>query len=76
VPYTILRATQFFEFVGAIAVSGADTVHVPDAPMQPIAADDGNKDLRMTAQVGCQPSGSRLRRGDDEEIWTMAREQH
>jgi len=40
VPYTILRATQFFEFVGAIAGSGADTVHVPDAPMQPIAADD------------------------------------
>jgi uncharacterized protein YbjT (DUF2867 family) len=40
VPYTILRATQFFEFVGAIAGSGADTVHVSDAPMQPIAADD------------------------------------
>src|SRR5262249_39724070 len=27
-PYTILRATQFFEFVGAIAGSGADTVRV------------------------------------------------
>jgi uncharacterized protein YbjT (DUF2867 family) len=40
VPYTILRATQFFEFVGAIAGSGTDTVHVSDAPMQPIAADD------------------------------------
>src|SRR5687768_7312199 len=40
VPYTILRATQFFEFLGAIAGSGADTVHVPDAPMQPMAADD------------------------------------
>lgn len=40
VPYTILRATQFFEFLGAIAGTGADTVHVPDAPMQPIAADD------------------------------------
>jgi uncharacterized protein YbjT (DUF2867 family) len=40
VPYTIVRATQFFEFVGAIAGSGPDTVHVPDAPMQPIAADD------------------------------------
>jgi len=40
VPYTILRATQFFEFLGAIAGKGADPVHVSDAPMQPIAADD------------------------------------
>src|SRR5262245_22588633 len=40
VPYTILRATQFFEFLGAIAGPGADTVPVPDAPMQPLAADD------------------------------------
>jgi uncharacterized protein YbjT (DUF2867 family) len=40
VPYTILRATQFFEFLGAIAGPGADTVRVSDAPMQPIAADD------------------------------------
>ena len=42
VPYTIVRATQFFEFVGAIAGSGADggAVRVPDAPMQPVAADD------------------------------------
>jgi uncharacterized protein YbjT (DUF2867 family) len=37
VPYTILRATQFFEFLGAIAGPGADTVRVSDAPM---AADD------------------------------------
>jgi uncharacterized protein YbjT (DUF2867 family) len=40
VPYTILRATQFFEFLSAIAGPGTDTVHVPDAPMQPMAADD------------------------------------
>jgi uncharacterized protein YbjT (DUF2867 family) len=40
VPYTILRATQFFEFLAAIAGSDADTVHVSDAPMQPLAADD------------------------------------
>src|SRR5262245_25466266 len=39
VPYTILRATQFFEFLSAIAGPGADTVHVADAPMQPMAAD-------------------------------------
>jgi uncharacterized protein YbjT (DUF2867 family) len=40
VPYTIVRATQFFEFLGAIAGPGADTVRVSDAPMQPLAADD------------------------------------
>ena len=40
VPYTILRATQFFEFLAAIAGPGTDTVRVSDAPMQPLAADD------------------------------------
>jgi uncharacterized protein YbjT (DUF2867 family) len=40
VPYTILRATQFFEFLSAIAGPGADTVRVSNAPMQPMAADD------------------------------------
>ncbi|WP_425614222.1 SDR family oxidoreductase [Anatilimnocola sp. NA78] len=40
VPYTILRATQFFEFLEAIAGQGEGAVHVPDAPMQPLAADD------------------------------------
>ena len=42
VPYTIVRATQFFEFLGAIAGSGTDAgaVRLPDAPMQPLAADD------------------------------------
>jgi uncharacterized protein YbjT (DUF2867 family) len=42
VPYTILRATQFYEFVGGIAESGTvdGTVRLPPARMQPIAADD------------------------------------
>jgi uncharacterized protein YbjT (DUF2867 family) len=41
VPYTIVRATQFFEFLGWIAGDGSgDTARVPAAPMQPIAADD------------------------------------
>ena len=42
VPYTIVRATQFFEFLGGIADSGAegDTVRLSTAPMQPMAADD------------------------------------
>src|SRR5437870_2169024 len=41
VPHTIVRATQFFEFLGGIAGSGAagDTVRLPTAPMQPLAAD-------------------------------------
>ncbi len=42
IPYTILRATQFFEFLGAIAESNADgkTIHMPTALMQPVAAED------------------------------------
>ena len=41
-PYSIVRATQFFEFLGGIADSGAegDTVRLSTAPMQPMAADD------------------------------------
>jgi uncharacterized protein YbjT (DUF2867 family) len=42
VPYTIIRATQFYEFVSPIADSATDgnTVRLPHALMQPIAADD------------------------------------
>ena len=42
IPYTILRATQFFEFVGRIAQSGTEgrTVRVSPALLQPIASDD------------------------------------
>src|SRR5438094_736691 len=42
VPYTIVRATQFFEFVGGIAQSATEgqTVRLPAALMQPIASDD------------------------------------
>lgn len=42
IPYTILRATQFFEFLGAIAQEGAvgQTVHVSSALFQPIASAD------------------------------------
>ena len=42
IPYTIVRATQFFEFAGGIAQSASDgqTIRLPPAPMQPIAADD------------------------------------
>ena len=42
VPYTILRATQFFEFIGRIADSrtDGDTVRLPPVFVQPEAADD------------------------------------
>jgi uncharacterized protein YbjT (DUF2867 family) len=42
IPYTIIRATQFLEFLGAIAASSADGNKVRISPglFQPIAADD------------------------------------
>ena len=42
IPYTIVRATQFFEFVGRIAQSATEgqTIRLPPVLMQPIAADD------------------------------------
>src|SRR5215831_3511841 len=42
IPYTILRSTQFFEFVSDIAESATDgqTVRVPPALVQPIFSDD------------------------------------
>ncbi len=42
VPYSIVRATQFFEFLAAIADMGAidGRIVVPSALFQPIAADD------------------------------------
>jgi uncharacterized protein YbjT (DUF2867 family) len=42
VPYTIVRATQFFEFIGRIADSATDanTVRLSPALVQPEAADD------------------------------------
>jgi uncharacterized protein YbjT (DUF2867 family) len=42
IPYTIVRATQFFEFVSGIAQSATEgqAVRLPPVLMQPIAADD------------------------------------
>jgi uncharacterized protein YbjT (DUF2867 family) len=51
VPYTIVRATQFMEFLGGIADSGAEgnIVRLPPVLFQPIAADDVAADV---AEVG------------------------
>ena len=42
IPYTIIRSTQFMEFLGGIAASGTDgsTVRISPGLFQPIAADD------------------------------------
>jgi uncharacterized protein YbjT (DUF2867 family) len=42
IPYTIVRATQFFEFVAGISQSAIEgqTVRLPSTMMQPIASDD------------------------------------
>jgi uncharacterized protein YbjT (DUF2867 family) len=42
IPYTIVHATQFFEFMGGIAHSGTEggSIRLPNALMQPIASGD------------------------------------
>jgi uncharacterized protein YbjT (DUF2867 family) len=42
VPFTIVRSTQFMELLGRIADAGTagHLAHVPDVPVQPIAAVD------------------------------------
>jgi uncharacterized protein YbjT (DUF2867 family) len=59
VPYTIVRATQFFEFIGRIADSNTDgeTVRVPPVLVQPEAADDVAAALAVAA-VGAPVSGT------------------
>lgn len=54
IPYTIVRATQFFEFVKSIAaVATIDgTVRVPAAQMQPIAANDVAAAVATAANAG------------------------
>src|SRR5580658_7942060 len=51
IPYTIIRATQFLEFLGGIADSGADgnVVRLPPILFQPIAADDVASIIAETA---------------------------
>ena len=54
IPYTIVRATQFFEFVKGIAdfSTVGDTIHLPPALIQPMSADD------VAAAVGQVAMGS------------------
>src|ERR1700748_1631439 len=54
IPYTIVRATQFMEFIGAIADSsaGGNVVRLSPGLFQPIAADDVAK---LVADVALEP---------------------
>lgn len=58
IPYTILRATQFFEFVEGIVKSGAegDKIRLSPALVQPIASDDVSVALADLA-VGAPVNG-------------------
>ena len=59
IPYSIVRATQFEEFTGFIIVSMLDgeSVRVPDALIQPIAADDVAAEVVRVA-LGAPLNGS------------------
>ncbi|WP_328313610.1 NAD(P)H-binding protein [Streptomyces sp. NBC_00442] len=50
VPYSIVRATQFFEYVDAIMswTTEGDTVRLPPVPLQPVAAADA---ARVVADI-------------------------
>lgn len=56
VPHTLVRATQFFEFMANIIPpgSGQSIVHLPPAQVQPVAADDVAAEL--AALVATPPS--------------------
>jgi uncharacterized protein YbjT (DUF2867 family) len=58
IPYSIVRATQFYEFLDRIAAdaTGANTVRLPPALIQPMAADDVASALARTS-VGAPVDG-------------------
>jgi quercetin dioxygenase-like cupin family protein len=58
VPYTVLRATQFFEFLKSIADGGTEgkTIHMSPSKFQPVAADDVAATLAKIATA--QPKNS------------------
>ena len=59
IPYTIVRSTQFYEFVDSIAdaATEGDTVRVPAASIQPIAAEDAARAVGRLA-VGTPVNGT------------------
>jgi uncharacterized protein YbjT (DUF2867 family) len=67
-PYTIVRATQFAEFTDSITASMTvgDEVRVPDALIQPVAADDVAADVARAATA--QPLNGVVNIGGAEKI--------
>jgi uncharacterized protein YbjT (DUF2867 family) len=72
VPYTIVRATQFFEFITAIAQAGTrgQAVHLPPALLQPVAAADVAAALAEVVNQAplnstCELAGPQAMRMDD-----------
>ncbi|WP_329140071.1 NAD(P)H-binding protein [Streptomyces sp. NBC_01476] len=65
-PYSIVRATQFFEFMDAVLswTSDASTVRLPATPLQPIAAADV-ADAVVEAATGAPLRGIRNIAGPD-----------
>jgi uncharacterized protein YbjT (DUF2867 family) len=68
VPYSILRATQFFEFLPQIVEAGAedDGVRLPTGLMQFVAADDVAATVTDVATSG--PAGGRVELGGPEKL--------
>ena len=68
IPYTILRSTQFFEFLPQIAEAGAEgnTVRLPTGLMQLVAADDVAATVADLA-IG-SPVGGRVELGGPEAL--------
>jgi uncharacterized protein YbjT (DUF2867 family) len=68
VPYTILRATQFLEFLPQIAEAGAEgtTVRLPTGLMQLVAADDVAATVAELATSA--PAGGRVELGGPEKM--------
>ena len=59
IPYTIVRSTQFFEFMGRIVESGVDgnVIRLSPALLQPIASDDV-ADAMADAALGAPVNGT------------------
>jgi uncharacterized protein YbjT (DUF2867 family) len=68
IPYTILRSTQFFEFLGRIADGGAegDTVRLSNGLMQLVASDDVAATVAELATAA--PVGGRVELGGPEAL--------
>jgi uncharacterized protein YbjT (DUF2867 family) len=75
VPYTIVRATQFFEFIGRLADSSTDgdMVRLPPVQIQPEAADDVAAALAVAA-VGAPVNGTVELAGPNGSVSTSSRD--